>query len=130
MSDTMTATMDLIAKIKGAIHLIDGPLLRSLIMQALDELEHSVGWQAQCAANERMIRRLTAEQADHTWRTSDPPRGKHCLVTAPNALGSLRVMLAFVSPDHDGVQWFTAVDCKPLRGVVAWMLAPDPAQGE
>lgn len=59
------------------------------------------------------------------WRTDAPPRGVRCLVTARSVSGEIGVLLASVSPDHDGTVWFG--DSVRLYEVIAWMPCPEPA---
>lgn len=60
------------------------------------------------------------------WRTDEPPRGVRCLVTARGLAGDVGVLLASVSPDHEGTVWF----CNSTRlvEVLAWMPMPEPAE--
>lgn len=61
------------------------------------------------------------------WRTDEPPRGVRCLVTARTIDGiESGVLIATVSPDHDGTVWF----CNGTRlyNVIAWLPCPEPAR--
>jgi len=62
------------------------------------------------------------------WRRDAPPRGVRCLVTWTGSEDSARprVNVASVSPDHDEERWFS--NGQPLHNVIAWMLAPEPAE--